>query len=114
MRVLNESDLEHILLGCTVLGTGGGGDLEKGLERVKTDLKNGKEFRLASLDEVPDHAMVASPYYCGSLTASNLQEQAQTPQELLSFIALQQYLREDFFAAVSTELADEPYKHEAI
>jgi DUF917 family protein len=104
MRVLDESDLEHILLGCAVLGTGGGGELEKGLERVKTDLKNGKEFRIASLDEVPDHAMVASPYYCGSLTPANSQEQAQTPQELLSFIALQQYLREDFFAAVSTEL----------
>ena len=104
MRVLNQSDLEHILLGCAVLGTGGGGELKKGLERVKSDLKNGKEFRLASLDEVPDHAMVASPYYCGSLTASNLQEQEQTPQELLSCIALQQYLREDLFAAVSTEL----------
>jgi DUF917 family protein len=90
MRVLNESDLEHILLGCAVLGTGGGGEWKKGLERVKTDLKNGKEFKLASLNEVPDSAMVASPYYCGSLTASNLQEQAQIPQELLSFIALQQ------------------------
>ena len=102
MRVLNERDLEHILLGCTVLGTGGGGELKIGLERVKTDLKNGKEFRLSSLNEVPDNAMVASPYYCGSLTASNLREQARTPQELLSFMALQQYLGEDFFAAVST------------
>jgi len=41
MRVLNENDLEHILLGCAVLGTGGGGEFEIGLERVKTDLKNG-------------------------------------------------------------------------
>ena len=104
MRVLNENDLEHILLGCAVLGTGGGGELDKGLERVQSDLQNGKEFRLANLDEVPDNAMVASPYYCGSLTASNLNEQEQTPQELLSFMALQEYLREYLFAAVSTEL----------
>lgn len=104
MRVLNASDLEHILLGCAVLGTGGGGELDKGLERVKTDLLNGKEFRLATLEEVPEHAMVASPYYCGSLTASNLHEPERTPQELLSFMALQEYLREDLFAAVSTEL----------
>ena len=30
MKELNESDLEHILLGCTVLGTGGGRRLQSG------------------------------------------------------------------------------------
>jgi len=101
MRTLNKTDLEHILLGCTVLGTGGGGELKDGLDRVNEDLARGKEFRLLSLDEVPDDALIASPYFCGSLTAE-MSDEAQ--EDLLSFQALQQYLGRDIYATVATEL----------
>lgn len=102
MRILKEGDLENILLGCTVLGTGGGGDLQKGLERVKKDVKEGKKFRIMDLHEVPDDALVASPYYCGSLTSSH--EGAKVPEDIVSFRALQEYCGEVFFATVSIEL----------
>lgn len=102
MKTLKEEDLENILLGCTVLGTGGGGDLKKGLERIKKDIEKEKKFRIMSLNEVPDDALVASPYHCGSLTSSG--KEAKVPEDILSFKALQEYFREDFFATVSTEL----------
>ena len=101
MRTLNKTDLEHMLLGCTVLGTGGGGELKDGLDRVNGDLANGKEFRLLSLNDVPDDALIASPYFCGSLTA---ELSADAQEDLWSFQALQQYLGRDIYATVSTEV----------
>jgi len=101
MRTLNRTDLEDILLGCTVLGTGGGGELKEGLDRVNDDLARGKEFRLLSLDKVPDDALIASPYFCGALTAEMSDE---VQEDLLSFQALQHYLGQDIYATVATEL----------
>lgn len=101
MRTLSGKDLEDILLGCTVLGTGGGGELKEGLDRVNDDLARGKEFRLLSLDEVPDDALIASPYFCGALTAE-MSDEGQ--EDLLSFQALQKYLGQEIYATVPTEL----------
>ena len=35
MKVLSILDLKDILVGCTILGTGGGGSLDEGLEAVR-------------------------------------------------------------------------------
>jgi DUF917 family protein len=101
MRTLSRTDLEDILLGCTVLGTGGGGELNEGLDRVNDDLARGREFRLLSLDEVPDDALIASPYFCGALTAE-MSEEVQ--EDLVAFQALQEYLGRDISATVASEL----------
>jgi len=107
MRSLNKADLEHILLGCTVLGTGGGGELKEGLDRVNDDLSRGKKFRLLSLDKVPDDALIASPYLCGSLSAPTAETGPEIHEDLLSFKALQQHLGQDIYATVPTELGGE-------
>ncbi len=104
MRILNEIDIEHMLLGCTMLGTGGGGELEDGLDRIKKDLLNGKEFKLLNLEDLPDDELVASPYLCGSLGAPSLDMEVEVLEDLLSFKALQQYLGQKFYATVATEL----------
>jgi hypothetical protein len=62
--------LRDILVGAAFLGTGGGGSLEKGLETVKADLKEGRTIRLAGPDELPQDTWAATPYYCGSLAPS--------------------------------------------
>lgn len=59
MRVLNRKDLMNILYGCAILGTGGGGTMEEGVELIDEALAAGKEFRLASFDELEPAA--ASP-----------------------------------------------------
>lgn len=102
MKTLKREDLENILLGCTVLGTGGGGDYERGLKRIDEEMKRGKRFKMIRLDELPDDALVASPYYCGSLTS--LDQEAEVPEDILSFKALQEHFGENFFATVSIEL----------
>jgi len=110
MRELNLQALEDILKGCTILGTGGGGSFERGYETVKRDIKNGKSFRLIELNEVPDEAYIAVPYYCGAIKPSDStseKERMSSSKEssaLVAFRALENYLNKKFYAAISTEL----------
>jgi len=66
MRELNEEELKDMIVGCTVLGTGGGGDPEEGWSMVKEELKKGRKFRLLKLSEVPRDGIVPMPYFVAS------------------------------------------------
>jgi len=46
MKKLTKQDLYDILYGCTILGTGGGGDLKEGISVIDKTLDAGKEFKL--------------------------------------------------------------------
>lgn len=112
MKKLNREDLHNLLYGCTILGTGGGGALDKGINRVEEALSLGKEFKLVSLDEVPDDAIIACPYYCGAISPISPEEEkkyAALPRVkeepvLRAFRALEDYMRQDFYGTISTEL----------
>lgn len=112
MRQLTEQSLVDLLTGCSILATGGGGTLERGLDMVRTRLQQGRRFILIELDELPDAAIIASPYYCGSLTPADPAGQARfkslplvtEPEACLAFKALQEFLGERFSAVISTEL----------
>ena len=70
MRELNKQDLIDLLYGCAVLGTGGGGPLPEGLEKLDKAMTDGKTLKLIDLDEIPDEEYVATPYGCGAPSAS--------------------------------------------
>jgi DUF917 family protein len=104
--MLTLPEQEALLLGCHILGTGGGGSLERGVALVRANAAAGRELHLASLDEVPDEALVAVPYGVGSLTPAQ-REQTTDPEALApvkAFRLLQRYLGESFFGVLSTEL----------
>lgn len=112
MKTLTRQELIDILYGCTVLGTGGGGGLQEGIALIDQALEAGKEFRLVSFDELDDKALVGTPYMCGSIspeTEEERQKYAGLPRlEHHSVInavkAMEDYLKRDFDALVSTEL----------
>lgn len=112
MRELALEALEDILVGCAILGTGGGGSLEAGLKMVRADAAAGKVVRLASADELPGDALVVSPYFAGSispLTPEQVAAYEGLPRvgELESIIAaraLAAYLGKEIGAVISTEL----------
>jgi hypothetical protein len=112
MKKLSRQDLQDILLGCTILGTGGGGSLEKGLLLVDKAFDAGREFVLADLDEIPDDALVGTPYMCGSVSPDtpkveagyqDLQMLVKEPA-LRAFEVMEEYLGKKFFGVISTEL----------
>lgn len=112
MQKLTRQDLYDILYGCTILGTGGGGNLNKGLSLIDKALDAGKEFVLVGLDEVPDDALIACPYICGSISPLGEEEErkyAGLPRiseepPLRAFKALEKYLGVEFYGVISTEL----------
>lgn len=112
MKKLTQQNMIDILYGCAVLGTGGGGNLEDGLAMLEQDFREGRELLLASLDELPDEAYIATPYCCGAPLALDAVEDEKFkrlphidyPASILAFRSLEDYFGEKFFAVSSTEL----------
>lgn len=104
VRELNEFDLRDIIEGCTVLGTGGGGDPKEGWELIKKEIRKGRKFLLASLDEIPSSKIVATPYFVGSLTGGKVKSVYEEGEAARSFRLLEEYVGEKFYGVISTEL----------
>ncbi len=102
MRVLDILDLQDILVGCTILGTGGGGSLEDGLEAVKDAYSKGYEFKLLDFDEIGDEKYYINPYFCGSVSPN--EEKIEVGSELITAVeALEKYMNVIFDGIVSIE-----------
>ncbi len=112
MRELTRQDLSDIQYGAAILGAGGGGDLEEGFDLIETALTAGKSFRLLSLDEVPDEALICTPYLLGAISGLSAEEEHQyaglerstTHPILLAYEAFQQHLGQAFYATTACEL----------
>ena len=65
MKKLEKQDIIDLLYGCALLGTGGGGNLQKGIDMMQEDFEDGLPLYLADLNEIPDDEYVALPYGCG-------------------------------------------------
>lgn len=115
MRKLNKQEITDILYGCTVLGTGGGGNLNRGLYMINKDIEEGRELYLADLDELSDDSYIATPYGCGAPAAEGSEEEDRfhtlphldDSPAVLAFKSLEKYLARKFFAVSSTELGGE-------
>lgn len=112
MRVLNREDLLNILYGCTILGTGGGGSLEEGLDMIDEALDAGKQFKLADFSDLAPDDIIGTPYACGAispLTEDEIKKYARLKETeesfyLLCMRQLEKFLGRDVSAVISTEL----------
>jgi len=104
MRELTEIELRDIIEGCTVLGTGGGGDPQEGWEIIKKELDKGRKFMLASLTEIPEDGLVPMPYYVGSLSGEKVKSIYEEGEAVRSFKLLEEYMNMEFAGVISTEL----------
>lgn len=108
MRKLEKQDIIDLLHGCALLGTGGGGSLQKGLDMMAGDFAAGNVLWLADLDEIPDDEFVAAPYGCGAPSASSegLTALPEAPA-VTAFRTLEKFMGRKFAAVSSTELGGE-------
>ncbi len=58
---------KNIVLGTTILGTGGGGDPKEGLEMLRRVINAGKTIKIIDIDEAPHDALIVVPYFVGSI-----------------------------------------------
>lgn len=108
MKKLEKQDIIDLLYGCALLGTGGGGNLQKGIDMMQEDFEDGLPLYLADLNEIPDDEYVASPYGCGAPSASGekLPELEEAPA-VTAFHSLEKFMGKKFAAVSSTELGGE-------
>lgn len=112
VKKLTKKDLYHILYGCTILGTGGGGNLENGLRLIDRAIEKEKEFVLVDLEELKDEELIGTPYYCGAVSPETEEERKkyegleiiEEEPTVYALEALEEFLGEKFTAVVSTEL----------
>lgn len=108
MKKLEKQDIIDILYGCTVLGTGGGGSLARGLEMMQEDFDEDRPLYLAIISELPDKEYVATPYGCGAPSAGEeVEPEDGVKPAMLAFQALERYIGKKFCAVSSTELGGE-------
>jgi len=69
-REFDLQDVEDLCVGATILGTGGGGNMQTGLSYLRHLLSGGKKIRMISVEDVPDDAVVVHPSGIGSIAPS--------------------------------------------
>ena len=112
MKTLSRQDLVDLLHGAAILGTGGGGELDEGLALIDQALAAGKTFRLASIDNVPDDALLCTPYLLGAISEPTPEEAAQyerlpkatQPAILHAYSRFQDYLGQEFYGTLACEM----------
>lgn len=65
--ITDTGDAEKLVLGATILGTGGGGDPREGLSMLKSVLEESKRIDIITFEELPEDRLIAVPYYVGSI-----------------------------------------------
>jgi len=84
MRSLKLQDIENLIIGATILGTGGGGDPKKGLKILREDLSQGRKVVLASETDLDPESTVICAYHCGSIPPPDKERGGQRIRGLLS------------------------------
>ncbi len=112
MRKLTREDLTNIMYGATILGTGGGGSLERGLAKIDHALSLGKEFNLVTFDELSPDDLIGTPYSCGAISPLTEEERKKYERlpdfdmeyHIMSITNAEKFLGKPLKAVVSTEL----------
>lgn len=112
MKILTRQDLEDILNGAAIMGTGGGGELDDGRALIDDALSKGKEFRLVGIDETPDDALFCTAYMLGAISPMSEEEERQydsmprisEPSVMPAYRRFQDYLGREFYGSICCEL----------
>jgi hypothetical protein len=80
VRDLTFDEVRDTVIGASVLGCGGGGELSEGLELIDRARDEGLTFRLAAMDEIEDDALLACVYAVGGMTSGDDETYAGLPR----------------------------------
>lgn len=104
---LTRDDVADILYGATFFGAGGGGELEEGFDLIDLAVAAGKRFRLSSLDDIPDSALVCTPYLLGAVSDLPQGDDALVNGVhpiMLAFDRLAAYFEQAIYGTIACEL----------
>jgi hypothetical protein len=114
MITLDRQEVTDLCMGATVLGTGGGGSPQLGIEFLEASLQAGKPIQMISADEVPDDGLVVMPAFVGSIApgakddrhSRAMREQILTPESplLIGLRLLESHIGSKAFAVLPVEM----------
>ncbi|RKX41992.1 MAG: hypothetical protein DRP33_04475 [Thermotogae bacterium] len=111
MRTVDPGELEALIEGAAILGTGGGGDREFGIAILEDDVRKSREWIMIDPVDVPDEALVVSGGIMGSVKAlleksvRAIVEKWENDFELLNVTRLmERYLKQDVAYFVPFEI----------
>lgn len=107
MFILESKDaVEDLVVGTTILGTGGGGNPQDGRSFLESDLNAGRTLRVVNLDEVSEDSLIVSPYYIGSVAPDVRPSKKVTIAEpfAVALESVERHFRRKVAATVATEL----------
>jgi DUF917 family protein len=70
LKTLSRKELEDLVVGATILGSGGGGSPEAGLKSIFEQVDAGNSVRIAQIEDYGSQDLLASPYFVGSVAPS--------------------------------------------
>lgn len=86
----NRQDVEDFVRGCTLLGTGGGGNPKKGIESLMSELEKGNEVGWIEANSIKDDELTCCPFLMGSIAP----ESEETKKEKVWFELTDEKLNE--------------------
>lgn len=104
--LVSKSDLENLVLGATILGTGGGGDPKEGLKLLEEALKVRGKIDVVKLDELPEDSVVVVPYFVGTIapTAKTKKPVKITEPMVRAFTEMKDYLGKEIAGVLASEI----------
>ncbi|MEM3626812.1 MAG: DUF917 domain-containing protein [Candidatus Bathyarchaeia archaeon] len=106
MQILDREDAEDLVVGATILGTGGGGNPKEGLKLLLNALDLGYQLKLIAFNELKDDALVVCPYDVGTVAPTAKTKKKVTIQEpmKLAIEKMEKMVGKKVLAAVASEL----------
>jgi hypothetical protein len=104
--IATKEDVEDLVVGTTILGTGGGGSPQGGKLTLESDLAIGRKLSVVDLDEIADDALVVSPYYVGSIAPGEKPSKKEAIAEpfMVGLESVERHFKRKVAATVATEL----------
>jgi len=107
MEIKSLEDAEKLVIGTSIMGTGGGGDSAEGLQLLKETIESGRTVRFVQLESLSSDSVVASPYFVGSVAPvramKKVKPKVSNPTEV-AFAQLESVLGRKITAVTATEL----------
>jgi hypothetical protein len=110
LKELSKQDIEDLLVGAKIMGTGGGGETEWARPLIQEVYENKKKFRLVDPKEIPGSERVAIVSRIGGgITKEEAKKVENLPKikektDFLAFKLLSKYIGQELYAVLPTEL----------
>jgi hypothetical protein len=106
IEISSLNHVESLVIGLTILGTGGGGDPNEGLKMLRNIIESGRSIKLIEVNELTNDSLIVVPYNVGSVAPGTISKKPSKIIEPIkrAFIEMEKLLGKKIQAVVASEL----------